>query len=77
MASEPIIPEDEELMMDEEGEDFGEDMLVSILTTEQGETIPTVLTSMASSMDAIAKQLEKQNIILVKILTSLTSKAAQ
>lgn len=77
MASEPDIPEDEELILDEDGEDFGEDMLVSMLTSEQGETIPTVLTNIASSMDALVKQFEKQNIILVKILTSLNSKSVQ
>ena len=75
MASDPVIPEDEELVMDDDGE-YGDDMLVSILTTEQGETIPSVLTNIASSTEAIAKQLEKQNIILVKILTCLSAAKA-
>lgn len=73
MASEPPIPEDEELMMDGDDYDGGDDMLVSILTTEQGETIPSLLTNIASSTEAIAKHLEKQNIILVKLLTCLSS----
>jgi hypothetical protein len=72
-AREPTVPEDEELEMDEE-EDFGEDMLVSLLTTEDGDTIPTILAGLAGSMDAIAKHLEKQNVILVKLLTALTAK---
>jgi hypothetical protein len=70
---EPTVPEDEELEMDDEGE-FGEDMLVSLLTTEEGDTIPSILTGVAGSMDAIAKHLEKQNVILVKLLTALTAK---
>jgi len=74
-AREPTVPEDEELdmEMDDEGE-FGEDMLVNLLTTEEGETIPTILSGLAGSMDAIAKHLEKQNVILVKLLTALTAK---
>jgi hypothetical protein len=70
---EPTVPEDEELEMDDE-EDFGEDMLASLLTTEDGDTIPTILAGLAGSMDAIAKHLEKQNVILVKLLTALTAK---
>lgn len=70
---EPTVPEDEELEMDDE-EDFGEDILASLLTTEDGDTIPTILAGLAGSMDAIAKHLEKQNVILVKLLTALTAK---
>jgi len=70
---EPTVPEDEELEMDDE-EDFGEDMLVSLLTTEDGDTIPTILAGLAGSMDAMAKHLEKQNVILVKLLSALTAK---
>ena len=74
-AREPTVPEDEELdmEMDDEGE-FGEDMLVNLLTTEEGETIPTILSGLAGSMDAIAKHLEKQNVILVKMLSVLSAK---
>jgi len=73
---EPTVPEDEEmdLEMDEEDGEFGEDMLVSLLTTEDGDTIPTILAGLAGSMDAMAKHLEKQNVILVKLLTALTAK---
>lgn len=66
------VPEDEEL--DEMDFDGGEDALVSLLTTDEGETITSVLESLAKSTDAIAKHLEKQNVILVKILTALASK---
>ena len=70
---EPTVPEDEELEMDDE-EDFGEDILASLLTTEDGDTIPTILAGLAGSMDAIAKHLEKQNVILVKMLTVMSAK---
>jgi hypothetical protein len=71
------VPEDEELMMDEDEEgEFGEDMLVNLLTTEEGDTIPTILADLAGSMDAIAKHLEKQNVILVKMLSVLSAKPA-
>lgn len=66
------VPEDEEL--DEMDFDGGEDALVSLLTTDEGETITSVMESLAKSTDAIAKHLEKQNVILVKILTALTAK---
>jgi hypothetical protein len=64
---EPTVPEDEELDLgDEDEEEFGEDMLVSLLTTEDGDTIPTILAGLAGSMDAIAK-------LLVKLLSALTA----
>ena len=66
------VPEDEEL--DEMDFDGGEDALVSLLTTDEGETITSVLESLSKSTDAIAKHLEKQNVILVKILTAMSSK---
>lgn len=68
----PEVPEDEEL--DEMDFDGGEDALVSLLTTDEGDTITSVLESLAKSTDAIAKHLEKQNVILVKILTAMSSK---
>ena len=71
---EPTVPEDEELDLGDEDEEFGEDMLVSLLTTEDGDTIPTILAGLAGSMDAMAKHLEKQNVILVKLLSALTAK---
>lgn len=75
-AHEPTVPEDEELIMDDEDmmdEDMGEDVLVSLLTTEEGESITSVLANLAGSTETIAKHLEKQNIILVKILSALSA----
>ena len=65
---------DDDDMLDDDN--FGEDMLLNVLTTEDGDTITSVLANLASSTDAIAKHLEKQNVILVKILTALSAKAA-
>lgn len=70
------VPEDEELMMDEDEEGFAGDMLMSVLTTDDGESITSVLANIASSTEAISKHLEKQNVILVKILTALAAKPA-
>ena len=75
-AHEPTVPEDEELIMDDEDmmdEDMGEDVLVSLLTTEEGESITSVLANLVGSTEMIAKHLEKQNIILVKILSALSA----
>ena len=62
--------------MDEDEMDFdgGEDALISLLTTDEGETITSVLDKLAGSTEAIAKHLEKQNVILVKILSALSAK---
>ena len=62
-------------MMEEEmdEEEYGEDMLANLLTTEEGETIPSLLANLSGSVDAIAKHLEKQNVLLVKLLTFLTT----
>lgn len=70
------IPEDEMIEDEEDDGAFAEDMLLSVLTTEDGETIASVLAKISDSADAIAKQLEKQNVILVKILTALAAKPA-
>jgi len=75
MADHDNIPEDEEMNMDEDMDfDGGEDALVSLLTTDEGETITSVLDKLAGSTEAIAKHLEKQNVILVKILSALSAK---
>ena len=55
-------------------EEFGEDPLFALLTTEEGDTIPSVLDKLATATETIAKHLEKQNVVLVKILTALTAK---
>jgi len=64
------VPEDEELMMDDD-EDFGGDMLLSVLTTDDGQSITSVLANLSSATEAISKHFEKQNLILVKILSAL------
>ena len=53
--------------MDED--DFGGDMLLSVLTTDEGESITSVLAKLSDATEAIGKHLEKQNLILVKIPT--------
>ena len=63
------VPEDEELVMDDE--DFGGDMLLSVLTTDEGESITNVLAKLSEATEAIGKHFEKQNLILVKILSAL------
>jgi hypothetical protein len=74
----PPPPEEEEDEFDEE-EDFedGPDMLealASLLATEDGETIATLLAGSKEATEKIALQLEMQNKILVKILTELKTK---
>ena len=75
--ADPRIPEDEELgdeEMDFEGGD--EDALVTLLTTDEGETITSVLDKLATATEVIAKHLEKQNMILVKMLSVLSAAKA-
>ena len=55
-------------------DDDGGDALVTLLTTDEGETLTSVLDRLAGSADAIAKHLEKQNVILVKMLSVLSAK---
>ena len=50
--------------------------LANFLSTEDGETIATSLASLKDATQLIAKHLEKQNLILIKILTALTAKPA-
>lgn len=74
MADAPVtIPEDEELELDDEEFEGGEDVLVSLMTNDEGESITVVLDKLAKSTEVIAKHLEKQNVILVKILTALNN----
>lgn len=72
------IPEDEELGDDEEMDFEGgdEDALVTLLTTDEGETITSVLDKLASATEVIAKHLEKQNMILVKMLSVMSAAKA-
>lgn len=71
----PTIPEDEEdddMFNDDEQAFTSDEALVALLTTAEGVNIASVMNEIADSTGMIAKQLEKQNIILVKILTALT-----
>ena len=65
------IDEDEECDEDDDG---GFDMLEamgSLLATDDGETLATIMAGVKSATERIALQLEMQNKILVKILTSM------
>ena len=70
--------------IDAEGEDEFDEMdmmdpmeaLGNFLSTEDGETIATSLASLKDATQLIAKHLDKQNLILIKILTALTAKPA-
>lgn len=77
---EPDLPEDDDVDMDEEGEDEfdmedgGVDLLEalgSMLTTEEGDTLATAMVSLKDATERIAASLEMQNKILVKILSAM------
>jgi hypothetical protein len=71
----PPPPEEEEEDFDEEDFEDGPDMLealASLLATEDGETIATILAGTKEATEKIALQLEMQNKILVKIAASLS-----
>jgi hypothetical protein len=76
--------ENPDIDLDAEGEDEFDEMdmmdpmeaLANFLSTEDGETIATSLASLKDATQLIAKHLEKQNLILIKILTALTAKPA-
>jgi hypothetical protein len=76
--------ENPDIDLDAEGEDEFDEMdmmdpmeaLGNFLSTEDGETIATSLASLKDATQLIAKHLEKQNLILIKILTALTAKPA-
>jgi len=65
--------------LDAEGEDEFDEMmdpmeaLASFLTTEDGETIATSLASLKDATEMIAKHMEKQNLILVKLLSAVSN----
>lgn len=65
--------------LDAEGEDEFDEMmdpmeaLANFLTTDDGETIATSLASLKDATQMIAKQLEKQNLILVKLLSAVSN----
>jgi hypothetical protein len=71
--------ENPDIDLDGEGEDEFDEMmdpmeaLGSFLATDDGETIATSLASLKDSTGLIAKHLEKQNLILVKLLSAVTN----
>lgn len=74
------IPEDEEIDLEEDQDDFdmedGMDMMEALgqmLCTEDGDTVATALVGIAASAEKIATQLEMHNKILVKIFGALKS----
>jgi hypothetical protein len=71
-ASEPIEEhmEDEEEDEDEMCED-GFDPIMSVLMTDDGETLPTILVSVKAAVEKIADALDTQNKILIKLLSAM------
>jgi hypothetical protein len=49
------------------------DMLVSLLTTEDGQNLTEILVDLKSQVEIIGQQLVMQNKILVKMLTAMTA----
>jgi hypothetical protein len=74
-APPPPPPSDDE-EEDEELEEYPDmfEALASLLATEDGDTIATILSETKNATERIAMQLEMQNKILVKILTELKPK---
>jgi hypothetical protein len=62
------VPEDEEMDFEDEGVDLL-DALGQMFTTEDGETLPSILLGLKQT-------LEMQNKILIKILSALNKSAA-
>ena len=58
------IKMDEELDMN--------DILMSLLTTEEGQNVCDVIVDLKSQIEVIGQQLTMQNKILVKMLTAIT-----
>jgi hypothetical protein len=71
--SEPDIPENEEEFDDEDMDmEDGFDPMMSILTTEDGDTLATVLQGIRTATEQMANALDTQNKILIKVLSALT-----
>jgi hypothetical protein len=75
----PNHDENPDIDLDAEGEDEFDEMmdpmeaLANFLTTDDGETIATSLAGLKDATEAIVKQLEKQNLILVKMLSAVSN----
>jgi hypothetical protein len=57
--------------MDEETDT--NDILLSLLTTEEGKNLTEAVVDLKAHLEVIAQQLTMHNKIMVKILTALTS----
>ena len=71
--------ENPDIDLDAEGEDDFDEMmdpmeaLASFLATDDGETIATSLASLKDTAALMAKHMEKQNLILVKLLSAVSN----
>ena len=71
--------ENPDIDLDAEGEDEFDEMmdpmeaLANFLTTDDGETIATSLAGLKDATETIANHLAKQNLILVKMLSAMSS----
>jgi hypothetical protein len=71
--------ENPDIDLDAEGEDEFDEMmdpmeaLANFLTTDDGETIATSLASLKDTAALMAKHMEKQNLILVKLLSAVSN----
>jgi len=75
----PDHDENPDIDLDAEAEDEFDEMmdpmeaLANFLATDDGETIATSLAGLKDATEAIVKQLEKQNLILVKMLSAMSN----
>ena len=71
--------ENPDIDLDAEGEDEFDEMmdpmeaLANFLATDDGETIATSLASLKDTAALMAKHMEKQNLILVKLLSAVSN----
>jgi hypothetical protein len=71
--------ENPDIDLDAEGEDEFDEMmdpmeaLANFLATDDGETIATSLASLKDTAALMAKHMEKQNLILVKMLSAMSN----
>ena len=71
--------ENPEFDMDAEGDDEFDEMmdpmeaLANFLATDDGETIATSLAGLKDTAALLAKHMEKQNLILVKMLSAMSA----
>jgi hypothetical protein len=75
----PDHDENPDIDLDAEGEDEFDEMmdpmeaLANFLATDDGETIATSLASLKDTAALMAKHMEKQNLILVKLLSAVSN----